>query len=141
LQLGRVGINFEQFPARKWPNNTVHYMISPLYRKIYHFYFRVLVLSSHLRLKAEVVECLNFQFYFSDPREYQILKTAIDILGFFTCIEFKEWDGEAPDYLIIWPVQKPAGYAHLTIVMYKVIHSQINLFQYECPKFQVLVLW
>lgn len=43
------------------------------------------------------------------PEEYQIIKTAIDILDFFTCIEFKEWDGERPDYLIIWPVEKPNG--------------------------------
>ncbi|XP_021948166.1 zinc metalloproteinase nas-14 [Folsomia candida] len=73
--LGRVGINFKQFPNRKWPNNTVHYLISDLYV----------------------------------PEEYQIIKTAIDMLGFFTCITFKEWDGDKPDYLIIWPVQKPNG--------------------------------
>lgn len=50
---------------------------------------------------------------FSVPQEYQIIKTAIDMLDFFTCIKFKEWDGEQPDYLIIWPVQKPNGYCKL----------------------------
>ncbi|ODM97305.1 Zinc metalloproteinase nas-4 [Orchesella cincta] len=74
-ELGRVGINFEKFPDRRWPNNTIHYLIS-------HLYY---------------------------PEQYRIVKTALDILDFFTCIDFKEWDGKEPDYLIVWPVKKPAG--------------------------------
>ncbi|CAL8083276.1 unnamed protein product [Orchesella dallaii] len=74
-ELGRVGINFEKFPDRRWPNNTIYYMIS-------HLYY---------------------------PEQYRIVKTALDILDFFTCIDFKEWDGKEPDYLIVWPVKKPAG--------------------------------
>lgn len=46
---------------------------------------------------------------YKDPEQYRIVKTALDILDFFTCIDFKEWDGKEPDYLILWPVKKPAG--------------------------------
>lgn len=43
------------------------------------------------------------------PDEFMILQTAIRILSFYTCVKFREWDGKEPDYLVIWPVQKPAG--------------------------------
>ncbi|CAG7835235.1 unnamed protein product [Allacma fusca] len=74
-ELARVGINFLKFPSRKWTNNTVPYIISPLYL----------------------------------PDEYMIIKTAVRILNFFTCINFRDWDGVEKDYLIFWPVEKPAG--------------------------------
>jgi len=37
------------------------------------------------------------------------IEKAIDILNFMTCIKFVPWDGKAKDYLLIWPVKKPAG--------------------------------
>ena len=42
-------------------------------------------------------------------KEKMFIEDAINILNFMTCIKFVPWDGEAKDYLVIWPVKKPAG--------------------------------
>ncbi|XP_043195409.1 LOW QUALITY PROTEIN: hatching enzyme 1.2-like [Amphibalanus amphitrite] len=42
-------------------------------------------------------------------KEKLFIEDAIRILNFMTCIKFVPWDGEAKDYLVIWPVKKPAG--------------------------------
>ncbi|XP_042240578.1 hatching enzyme 1.2-like isoform X2 [Homarus americanus] len=43
------------------------------------------------------------------PAEREMIERAIATLNFMTCIKFIPWDGEAEDYLIIWPVEEPAG--------------------------------
>lgn len=42
-------------------------------------------------------------------QEKLVIEKAIRILNFMTCIKFVPWDGKAKDYLVIWPVKKPAG--------------------------------
>jgi len=43
------------------------------------------------------------------PQEFVIIETALKVLSFYTCVKFKEWEGREKDYLVIWPVEKPAG--------------------------------
>ena len=52
---------------------------------------------------------MNCTCYFSEMNEKLFIEDAIKILNFMTCIDFVPWDGEAEDYLVIWPVKKPAG--------------------------------
>ena len=59
-----------------------------------------------------------FQYFFSvsnlvcflGPEDNSIIKQAIYILNFVTCIDFVPYDGSNnTDYIIIWPVKRPAG--------------------------------
>lgn len=43
------------------------------------------------------------------PFDRQTIQTAIYTLSLMTCVNFIPYDGEAEDYLLIWPVQEPAG--------------------------------
>ncbi|XP_066943288.1 hatching enzyme 1.2-like [Macrobrachium rosenbergii] len=43
------------------------------------------------------------------PNERTVIERAISTLNFMTCINFVPWDGKAEDYLLIWPVEQPAG--------------------------------
>ncbi|XP_068230819.1 hatching enzyme 1.2-like [Palaemon carinicauda] len=43
------------------------------------------------------------------PNERLVIERAISTLNFMTCINFVPWDGKAKDYLLIWPVEQPAG--------------------------------
>ncbi|GLG93840.1 Seminal metalloprotease 1 [Gryllus bimaculatus] len=44
-----------------------------------------------------------------DPADYATIFQAITTLKFMTCIRFVPWDGKAKDFLLIWPIKKPAG--------------------------------
>ncbi|XP_037776791.1 zinc metalloproteinase nas-4-like [Penaeus monodon] len=43
------------------------------------------------------------------PSERMVIETAISTVNFLTCIKFVPWDGMREDYLLVWPVEKPAG--------------------------------
>lgn len=45
--------------------------------------------------------------YSSIDRE--TIQTALYTIGLMTCIDFVPYDGDAEDYLLIWPVEEPAG--------------------------------
>ncbi|XP_037083142.1 zinc metalloproteinase nas-15-like [Pollicipes pollicipes] len=44
-----------------------------------------------------------------EMKQRMFIEDALDILSFMTCIKFVPWDGKVKDYLVIWPVKKPAG--------------------------------
>jgi hypothetical protein len=56
-------------------------------------------------------KCLNTQTFFPpiDPVDRETIQTALYTLGLMTCIDFVPYDGEVEDYLLIWPVEEPAG--------------------------------
>jgi len=43
------------------------------------------------------------------PNDRVKIQSAIYTLSMMTCINFVPYDGEQEDYLLIWPVEKPAG--------------------------------
>jgi hypothetical protein len=54
----------------------------------------------------------NTQTFFPppiDPVDRETIQTALYTLGLMTCIDFVPYDGEVEDYLLIWPVEEPAG--------------------------------
>jgi hypothetical protein len=56
-------------------------------------------------------KCLNTQTFPPpiDPVDRETIQTALYTLGLMTCIDFVPYDGEVEDYLLIWPVEEPAG--------------------------------
>lgn len=45
----------------------------------------------------------------SGPLDRQTIQSAIYTLSLMTCVEFIPYDGVVEDYLLIWPVEEPAG--------------------------------
>jgi len=46
---------------------------------------------------------------FQVPNDRVKIQSAVYTLSMMTCINFVPYDGEQKDYLLIWPVEKPAG--------------------------------
>jgi len=46
---------------------------------------------------------------FAEPEDREIIQSAIYTLNLLTCVKFVPYDGEVEDYLLIWPVEEPAG--------------------------------
>lgn len=44
-----------------------------------------------------------------DQRDRETIQAAIYTMNVMTCLDFVPYDGEAKDYLLIWPVEEPAG--------------------------------
>ncbi|EEB14095.1 Low choriolytic enzyme precursor, putative [Pediculus humanus corporis] len=79
----RVGLRWDVFPEKLWPNNTVPYVISPLY--------------GYIKLRGIHVD------------DYVTIYTAIRTINYMTCIKFVPWNGKIKDFLLIWPIKYPKG--------------------------------
>lgn len=52
---------------------------------------------------------LKTVFIHAGAVDRQTIQTAIYTLSLMTCVDFVPYDGSAEDYLLIWPVEEPAG--------------------------------
>lgn len=94
----RVGIRWDTFPEKLWPNRTVPYVISAIYGTDHQ-----LMNNSKFFLLYRVHKC------FLEPSEHATIYKAIRIINFMTCVRFVPWNGKSKDYLLIWPIKYPKG--------------------------------
>ena len=110
----RLGLKFDIFPERRWENATVPYHISHKYSKSASLRFSVTI-ERRPGLKMACVLYLKIALttfsvlFFQGPVDRETIQTALYTLGLMTCIDFVPYDGEVEDYLLIWPVEEPAG--------------------------------
>lgn len=101
----RLGLRFEVFPERRWKNATVPYHISHKYS-----------MRSRFSVSDNKLPCIlltehhaTFFLFVQGSIDRETIQTALYTIGLMTCIDFVPYDGDAEDYLLIWPVEEPAG--------------------------------
>jgi hypothetical protein len=92
----RVGLRWDVFPKKLWPNRTVPVMKSRLFNHS---------IQTNLSFYYTYIKYAISPLY--EPEDMITIMTAIRTISTMTCVKFVRWNGKQDDFLLIWPIKFP----------------------------------